>query len=294
MNPQIGVKVSALIDKFLLGIDLAMSKVLRPALKDSINSKRINQAFFRSLVGEVNKVLGQEVAQYVQTDRLRDYLSGNRFPNSTTIVLIGGADIDITCADLKDLSTYQHITFFIQHLDCKESENIKMLPIGVEDLKRARNGLPWNFSKGLRRRKKISRVLVGPFKITDPSRRKLHEIAVNHAHATVKQRRLASFVYSRIAAKHQFIACPRGAGIDTHRFWESLYRGSIPIVIDSDWARNFDEYFIPLVRLTDWNALETIDLDFYKNFPKRESLYLCPEWWRERLVTLAQEKVLSK
>lgn len=30
--------------------------------------------------------------------------------------------------------------------------------------------------------------------------------------------------------RHKFILCPRGNGIDTHRLWESLYHGIIPIV----------------------------------------------------------------
>ena len=33
-------------------------------------------------------------------------------------------------------------------------------------------------------------------------------------------------------AKHKFILSPWGNGIDTHRFWESLYSGSIPITKD--------------------------------------------------------------
>jgi hypothetical protein len=30
--------------------------------------------------------------------------------------------------------------------------------------------------------------------------------------------------------KHKFVICPEGNGIDTHRVWETLYMGSIPIV----------------------------------------------------------------
>ena len=30
---------------------------------------------------------------------------------------------------------------------------------------------------------------------------------------------------------HTFVLCPRGNGVDTHRLWETLYMGSIPIVV---------------------------------------------------------------
>lgn len=36
--------------------------------------------------------------------------------------------------------------------------------------------------------------------------------------------------YKKKLDDHKFILCPRGNGIDTHRLWESLYHGIIPIV----------------------------------------------------------------
>lgn len=36
--------------------------------------------------------------------------------------------------------------------------------------------------------------------------------------------------YLRNIRNHRFVLCPRGNGIDTHRLWETLYMGSIPIV----------------------------------------------------------------
>jgi hypothetical protein len=36
--------------------------------------------------------------------------------------------------------------------------------------------------------------------------------------------------FLRDVRSHSFVLCPRGNGIDTHRLWETLYMGSIPIV----------------------------------------------------------------
>ena len=36
--------------------------------------------------------------------------------------------------------------------------------------------------------------------------------------------------YLRDLRNHAFVLCPRGNGVDTHRMWETLYMGSIPIV----------------------------------------------------------------
>lgn len=50
---------------------------------------------------------------------------------------------------------------------------------------------------------------------------------------------------------HSFVLCPRGNGVDTHRVWETLYMGSIPIVIrdiaHSDWMD------LPILFVDSWN-----------------------------------------
>jgi len=38
--------------------------------------------------------------------------------------------------------------------------------------------------------------------------------------------------YIKDVRSHKFVLCPRGNGIDTYRFWESLYLGAIPVVKD--------------------------------------------------------------
>jgi hypothetical protein len=52
---------------------------------------------------------------------------------------------------------------------------------------------------------------------------------------------------------HSFVICPRGHGIDTHRLWETLYMGSIPIVIrdiaHSDWTD------LPILFIDSWEEV---------------------------------------
>jgi hypothetical protein len=47
---------------------------------------------------------------------------------------------------------------------------------------------------------------------------------------TVDPPNLSLEQYKTQLDNHRFILCPRGNGIDTHRLWESLYHGIIPIV----------------------------------------------------------------
>lgn len=39
--------------------------------------------------------------------------------------------------------------------------------------------------------------------------------------------------YMKNLAKYKFVLCPRGCGTDTHRFWETLLHGSVPVVESS-------------------------------------------------------------
>lgn len=52
---------------------------------------------------------------------------------------------------------------------------------------------------------------------------------------------------------HPFVVCPEGNGIDTHRLWECLYMGTIPVV-----TRNINLEFytdLPILFLNDWEEL---------------------------------------
>jgi|688.fasta_scaffold215545_2 hypothetical protein len=51
----------------------------------------------------------------------------------------------------------------------------------------------------------------------------------------------------------KFVLCPRGNGIDTHRIWESLYMGSIPIVIYEDTHHLFTD--LPILFIDDWDKV---------------------------------------
>jgi hypothetical protein len=59
---------------------------------------------------------------------------------------------------------------------------------------------------------------------------------------------------------HKFVLCPRGNGIDTHRLWETLYMGSIPIVRRELALREFED--LPICWIDKW---EDITVDFLES-----------------------------
>jgi len=59
---------------------------------------------------------------------------------------------------------------------------------------------------------------------------------------------------------HKFVVCPEGNGVDTHRVWECLYMGSIPIVEDNISAELLYSYFPCLIAHEGWMSLDDISL----------------------------------
>jgi hypothetical protein len=58
---------------------------------------------------------------------------------------------------------------------------------------------------------------------------------------------------------HDFVLCPRGNGVDTHRIWETLYMGGIPIVRrDESWPSLLIN--LPVVFVDNWS--EVLDPEF--------------------------------
>jgi hypothetical protein len=61
--------------------------------------------------------------------------------------------------------------------------------------------------------------------------------------------------YLELLASHQFSACPRGNGIDTHRIWESLYLGVVPVVERTELSEHWRACGLPLVLVDSWSEV---------------------------------------
>jgi hypothetical protein len=51
----------------------------------------------------------------------------------------------------------------------------------------------------------------------------------------------------------KFVLCPRGNGIDTHRIWETLYMGSIPIVVYEETHHLLTD--LPILFIENWDEV---------------------------------------
>jgi len=64
------------------------------------------------------------------------------------------------------------------------------------------------------------------------------------------------------------VLCPRGNGMDTHRFYEALYVGAIPIVLKSSYSSRLAKFYkLPHIALDSW--LEIGNLEGIKEMAKK-------------------------
>lgn len=85
---------------------------------------------------------------------------------------------------------------------------------------------------------------------------------------------------------HDFVICPAGNGMDTHRFWETLYMGSIPIV-----KRDLNNRFytdLPVCFVDDW---EEVTEKFLKSELKRIK---ASKWNMAKLEFLYWKNLIQK
>lgn len=98
-------------------------------------------------------------------------------------------------------------------------------------------------------------------------------------------------IYIEQLSKYKFNLCPSGAGLDTHRFWESLLVNSIPIVKSNNLINNFESHNIPMLVVKDWSELLKFDSSFYNAFYYEKEIFLKNanynnfDYWKELILS---------
>lgn len=262
------------------------SLALRPFLRKSVAKKRVNQDFFASLCDtryvtsmDVKRALPNEVRSvYVRSDLLDDRFI-EVLPESVKVVVSGNSDRDFV-NPLNFPSSVERV--YLQNLGHK-SKRAHLLPIGIENLSLAKAGLPHLYIN--RAKPRFRKILVGPFGMTHPERKELFELVTDDdSNVTKIQQRITAWEYSRLSQQYEFIACPRGNGIDTHRFWESLYRGSVPVVKRSTWTQMIEELGLPIVQVDSWEEIHQLDLEEeFSRHVDNPRQALSPDYWKSAI-----------
>tara|TARA_A100001015_G_C14999476_1_gene717756 strand:- start:413 stop:1462 length:1050 start_codon:yes stop_codon:yes gene_type:complete len=113
--------------------------------------------------------------------------------------------------------------------------------------------------------KKENKVYVNFNKNTNFKKRSnLYNQFLNNEWFDVDEPNLPLNLYIQKLNNYKYILCPEGNGVDTHRIWESLYLGSIPIVKRHKNFQSFED--LPIFQVDDFNEINMNSLEtFSKN-----------------------------
>lgn len=175
--------------------------------------------------------------------------------DSPPVVIIHNGDKELSSEKLSALSALCESVYCVNLVS--EIEGVIALPIGLENLWRNRNGRLDLFYPDLQNLDQPSRnrVVTGSFAIhTNPEVRKpLAQMMRVSRHGFLgKTRDLESF--RSVLRDSMFVICPPGNGTDTHRTWESIYSGAVPVVLKGSLASSLVE------------SLPILEVDNYQDF----------------------------
>jgi hypothetical protein len=220
---------------------------------------------------------------FCRSDLVSHLANINASESKTRTLVAGNSDFDFTNKDVLPFRIFGR--FFLQNSMISDCKKIFTLPVGVENLSIGINGLPKNLVATVSWEEKSDSILVGPFSPTHESRMTLIEFAKkNPGTFDYNSQRISPKQFGIKMSSHKYVACPRGNGIDSHRFWETLYRGSVPIVIASNWSASLAIYKIPFIQVRSWSDVE-IGIDQFANsnhgvFPTKIEALWIPFWRR--------------
>ena len=175
--------------------------------------------------------------------------------NTPFTLVTHNSDNPVTMMDYQLLNHPYLQAWYAQNCEFSHSK-LKALPIGLQNLQWGADKLRQLVNAG---RKIIKTdLLYVNFSIqTHPSRVDAMSVAKKLRYATIESSTNYED-YLKSLARHKFCACPRGNGIDTHRFWEAQYLDCIPIILSHDWTASFSD--MPILILESWAELERLDL----------------------------------
>lgn len=160
---------------------------------------------------------------------------------------------------LEDLDLLNHpslLGWYAQNVELSHSK-LHALPIGLANSQWGPSRLDQVFAAG-RTYKKSKMLYVNFNSATHAGRQAILDVVSKVPCVTLGES-VGFDQYIAQMAEHRFCLCPRGNGIDTHRFWEAQYVDAIPILLKQDWTQAYSN--LPVLLIDRWEDLLHLNLE---------------------------------
>jgi hypothetical protein len=172
------------------------------------------------------------------------------------VVMAGNSDRNFDSDPIRELRAKLGLTIFAQNLR-SPLDGYSHLPIGLENRWLANHGSTRAMARDRNRPvPRRSRVLSAFSPVTNPAIRLPSVRSLRNAKTVDEPGVVSPRTHRKLLRSFMFVASPPGNGEDTHRTWEAMYLGCVPVVLNSYLTRELDRLGLPVWVVNSYNDLE--------------------------------------
>ena len=163
------------------------------------------------------------------------------------------------------------------------------LPIGLENAWHSKHGkvLPFKILRKVKRQRKPR--IMWTFSIqTNPQVRSKAAFELSKIEVADRYGSISPEKHRQLLLTYSFIASPPGNGLDTHRTWEAMYLGCVPIVLRSYMSEFFENLDLPIWVVDSYDEIVSLSEkqleEIYREFKTKfdnEALWF--EYWAKQI-----------
>lgn len=224
-----------------------------------------------------------KMVAFVPGDYFDDFLEWASLTGYSPKVLITG-NSDRNFSGKEDLVRGIDL-WLCQNCHQSNSDTVRTIPLGLENYRLGRQGLPKYFRE-LTPRPSSPIVLVPSMRPTNPIRGQLRQKAESLGFPfQVQSEYVGVRKYLKSLQEYSFVLCPEGNGADNLRVWETLYLGRFPVIKRTDWSVTLESLGLPLLYFDELDEITEQRLisfaDLHSGFDPRKAYSLWIPYWAD-------------
>ena len=263
--------------------------MLNMEIFDKIDKSKnyITQRYFHKYCGKIIKnntiiTLNNDInnAFYIISCNLSDFMYDFfRSLTSDFVIFFGTSDHSFILSKFSKLLTLPKLKYiYAQNYTDVIHDKIILLPIGLSDFRKKENY--YNDDIVINASNKINKILISSHSPTNRNR-KLTIEKINSKNVVVSEKMdHKDFVIN--LSRYKYSLCLIGNGTDTHRFWESIWVNTIPIVLKTNYY--IDELYKNAGGIV-LNNIDELDLIFEteKKYTRTNTELMCQHYWDDQI-----------
>jgi len=264
----------------------------------SIGEKKMSEVDRLLYLNDLSKLHGHKNIRFCKTDFLEAEFSEISQLDHDVVLITGNSDYAITEDITRNVPL--NIRKWYAENCLSNAEFIEPIPLGLENKEASPReghgvGYPERASEkeGLLTRDtsniKPTRGIYANYKIhTNPVyRTSFHQLCIQGGFIEIEEPKLSLEEFFNKMLDYKMIVCPIGNGVDTHRLWETLYSGRIPVTVKVGDYKIYEMYRkLPIVILENESDLLNEDLIYekYESVKGKSLEYSDQRFWKNKII----------